>query len=70
MQSTHVSFASVDFAEFVFDLCRKMKHSHEKMQPVCKFSRAIANCLTCELEQVNKLEHETCSLIRLVGLGV
>ena len=47
----------VDFVEFVFDLCRKMKHSHEKMQPVCKCSRSIANCLTCELEQVNRLEH-------------
>ena len=27
------------------------------MQPVCKYSRSIANCLTFELGQVNRLEH-------------
>lgn len=36
----------VDFAEFVFDLCRKMI-----------LFTLVANRLTCELEQVNRLGH-------------
>ena len=69
----HVCLLQVDFAEFVFDLCGKMKHSHEKMQPVCECSRSILQ-ITWHANwsrwtgwnMVLKTPgyHETCSLIR------